>query len=107
MPCDHVDLPGGGHAIICGRRAPVKRCVHCGRPSSRLCDYPLTGAKAGKTCDRPICAGCTTHIPPDTDYCRTHAELIEREGKTLAEVQAEMPRPVFGDPGWIKAKGGK
>lgn len=107
MPCDHVDLPGGGYAIVCRGRQPQKRCVHCGRPSSKLCDFPLRGAKTGKTCDRPICKRCAQHVPPDTDYCKTHADLMEREAMTPAERQAEMPRQVFGDPAWIKAKGGR
>ncbi len=75
MPCNRFDLPGGGYAIICGRRTQ-KRCS-CGRPAIKLCDYPLTGAKAGKTCDKPLCESCAVHREPDTDYCRVHAAMID------------------------------
>ena len=105
--CRHVELPGGGFAIVCGRGTRQKRCTHCGRPSDKLCDFPLSGKLAGKTCDRPICQKCAMHVDPDLDYCRPHAEMIERDGMPAAEKQAAMPKPVFGDPGWIKAKGGR
>lgn len=79
MPCDHVKLPGGGYAIVCSRGRRPKRCSSCGRASSKLCDYPLRGEKAGKTCDLPICDACATHVPPDTDYCPPHARLMAAE----------------------------
>jgi hypothetical protein len=107
VACNHIDLPGGGFAIVCGRGSRQRLCTHCGKPSDKLCDYPLRGAKEGQTCSRPVCQKCATHVEPDTDFCRTHAEMIEREGRTPAEVQAAMPKPVFGDPGWIKAKSGR
>lgn len=71
MPCDHVALPGGGYAIVC-RRDRRKPCIVCGRPSSKLCDFPLTGGKAGKTCDRPLCVRCAVHVGTDSDFCPSH-----------------------------------
>lgn len=78
MACRDIQLPGGGTAIVCGPRTRTKTCVVCGRrQSSKLCDFPLRGAKAGKTCDRPLCERCAVHSEPDTDYCPTHAHMVE------------------------------
>jgi len=71
MPCEVR-----GNAIICSRRSAPKRCEFCGRPGGKLCDYKLTGAKEGKTCDRSLCAKCAVHVHPDTDYCPTHARML-------------------------------
>lgn len=73
--CDRIELPGGGFAIVCGGHRGRRKaaCVHCGRPASLLCDGP---GKNGKTCDRPICAACTTPGGKDIDYCRDHASQI-------------------------------
>ncbi len=77
MPCNHINLPGGGSAIICSRSSQ-KRCAG-GRPATKLCDFPLAGTKAGKTCDKPLCVVCAVHREPDIDYCRPHAELLDRK----------------------------
>jgi len=87
MPCDTTRLPGGGYAIICGRRSKPKACVCCGRPSSKLCDFPLTGAKEGSTCDRALCANCAVHRAPDTDYCPTHGRMIDSSAASKPEVR--------------------
>ncbi len=64
MPCETFRFPGGGTAIVCSRGRQVrKKCVGCGKPATLLCDYPLQGKRAGKTCDRPICAKCATKVP--------------------------------------------
>lgn len=68
MACSIVKTPLG-HVIICGPKR-VKACAHCGSISTKLCDYPNG---RGKTCDRPICEDCATHVEPDTDLCRNHA----------------------------------
>jgi hypothetical protein len=70
MPCEVR-----GNMIICSRSS-LGKCHYCGRPQQKLCDYPLSGEKAGKTCDIPMCERCATHVPPDTDYCRVHAKMI-------------------------------
>ena len=84
MPCNPVNLPGDAYAIVCtrGGRRP-KPCAYCGMPSSRLCDYPLRGPKAGKTCDEPMCTRCATRPDPreDVDYCRAHAAAIATEAR--------------------------
>lgn len=59
----------GTPAIVCGR-APTKRCA-CGNEAGMLCDW-----KVGKnrTCDVPLCDGCTTSPAPGKDLCPGHAE---------------------------------
>lgn len=76
MPCNHVTLPGGAYAIICTKGQRAKPCKYCGRPHEKLCDYKLTGARAGKTCDIPMCAKCAFHVPPDEDFCPAHRDII-------------------------------
>jgi hypothetical protein len=62
------------HAIVCSRTDTRKRCVVCQSSRDlRLCDFPLQGGKAGRTCDRPVCGAHATHEAPDTDYCPSHA----------------------------------
>ena len=78
MPCRV-----SGNVIICSRNERSKPCVSCGRPSSKLCDYPLRGANVGQTCDRAICVKCTVHQEPDFDFCPTHAAMLTPEGKLV------------------------
>lgn len=75
MPC-RTD----GGVIICGRGHRRKPCCSCGKPSSKLCDYPLRGRLSGKTCDRPICDVCAVKIDPkqDVDFCPTHAAMLDK-----------------------------
>lgn len=75
MPCQPISGPGGMTGFICSRGPRAKPCCICGKPSSRLCDFPLRGAKAGRTCDRPLCAGCAVHVGPDRDLCPAHAGM--------------------------------
>jgi hypothetical protein len=89
MPCTPI-LDDNGNQIgwACTRGQRAKPCRQCGRPSTKLCDYPLRGAKAGKTCDVPMCSRCATTVGrsgSDTiDYCRVHAEM-------RAKSQGEKP----------------
>lgn len=72
MPCRYFRSPDGKvQGIICGSRAPVKRCSVCQRPSTRECDYPTPTRKSG-TCDKPLCAKCARQVGPDRDYCPSH-----------------------------------
>lgn len=80
MPCNHMKLPGGGYAIVCARGGG-KRCVTCGRPSTLLCDYPVTRDGKPGTCDRPMCAKHAEHVGPDRDYCLAHAEHARKDGE--------------------------
>lgn len=75
MPCDQVKLPDGTAAIVCsrGHRKP-KPCAHCGKPSSKLCDFILVRSHAGnhKTCDKPLCQSCAVSGGRNVDYCPDH-----------------------------------
>jgi hypothetical protein len=75
MPCDPIQLPGGGIAIVCSRGTRASKCAVCGNTSDRLCDWKLTGAKAGKTCDKKLCGRCSTKTTPDKDLCPAHARM--------------------------------
>lgn len=70
MPCEHR-----GNMIICSRSSRAKRCEICGKPGGKLCDFPLSGPKSGKTCDRSLCVACAVHVDPDIDYCPAHAKV--------------------------------
>lgn len=74
MACQHVTLPGGGSAIVCGTRSR-QRCA-CGKPATLACDWKVPTKKSG-TCDAPICARCTTSPAPDKDLCPSHAKAYE------------------------------
>lgn len=70
MACEHVTLPNGGRMIACGtRRRP--RCA-CGAAAPLLCDWKVPERRSG-TCDRPICAKCTTSPASEKDLCPHHA----------------------------------
>lgn len=70
MPCNLVKLQTGETAFVCtsGRR---KRCA-CGKPATLECDWKVKDRRSG-TCDRPICAACTTKPAEGKDLCREHA----------------------------------
>lgn len=68
MTCQHVPLPTGGHAIVCG---PTKRCS-CGAGATLECDWKVPARKSG-TCDKGICHRCTTSPAPGKDLCPNHA----------------------------------
>lgn len=60
MPCDPIrDADGQLVGIACDPWHTKVRCEvrGCGRTGDYLCDYPLAGAAAGRTCSRPVCAG--------------------------------------------------
>ena len=77
MPCETLVLPDGTTAIVCTRGQRTPRCSvpGCRNPGAHLCDHPLAGKKAGKTCDRRICAVHATKTGPDRDLCPAHAAL--------------------------------
>jgi len=82
MPCEHVDLGDGVHAIIKRPNERPRHCSVCKRllRKWKLCDFP-TGTGKNKTCDKVLCEACATHREPDTDYCPTHACLFTPEGR--------------------------
>lgn len=83
MPCEHVTLPGGQHAIVCTGRGGGRKCVVCKRPATRLCDWKVPEAANG-TCSTPLCARHSHRPAPDKDLCPQHsAEWIEMRQKRL------------------------
>lgn len=68
-----------GAVIVCGTRRKAPPCKMCGKPSTKLCDFPLRGPKAGQTCSIPICDGCATPQGEGIDYCPVHQRLIEKQ----------------------------
>lgn len=75
MTCQHIKMPGGGSAIICGKRGRQKRCA-CNRSATLMCDWKAPKRKSG-TCDEPLCDRCTTSPAPDKDLCPEHAKAYE------------------------------
>lgn len=85
---------GSVSGFVCSRGQRRKACSECKvRPATLLCDFPLSGRKAGKTCDRALCRRCAievksvprlpelafgTKLEPDTmDLCPAHARAAE------------------------------
>jgi len=68
--------PEGGTVIVCVRGKQPARCSIPGCPNRApfLCDWKLRGVKAGKTCDKALCASHTKKVAPDKDLCPAHAE---------------------------------
>lgn len=59
-----------------GRRREPCSVAGCTSPYVALCDFPLAGPKAGKTCDRRMCEQHRTRMPgKDRDFCPVHARL--------------------------------
>jgi hypothetical protein len=80
MTCEHVRLPDGTGAIICGTRRRPK-CVQCGGRADLECDWKVPRRKSG-TCDAPICSRCTTSPAPEKDLCPEHAAAWQRWKET-------------------------
>lgn len=80
MTCERFDLPGGGYAIVCSRgRKPRAKCSACNvRVHELLCDFPLSGKKAGKTCSRKLCSACAVKVG-ELDYCPPHAKVEPKQ----------------------------
>lgn len=80
-PCDDI-LNDKGERIgfACSRgRQPKQYCGTCKtKAATRLCDFPLTGPKAGQTCSAPLCGGCSKSMGKDLDYCPAHARLAAK-----------------------------
>lgn len=73
MKCTTADFGNGVTAIVCRAKRPA--CTACKqREHTKLCDYPLAGAKAGKTCSVRLCDSCAVTMG-DVDYCAPHAKV--------------------------------
>lgn len=74
MKCERLDLGNGDFVITCRqRRAACSSCAH--REHDVLCDAPLAGKRAGKTCSRKLCRGCAVALAPGLDLCMPHAKI--------------------------------
>lgn len=75
MTC--TPLPGGlGWTCTRGSRTPPAPCSVCSKhPHTKLCDYALTGKRAGSTCDRKLCDACAVSLGSDRDHCPAHARI--------------------------------
>lgn len=73
MPCKVGRLGSSGFVIVCsrGHRTPPA-CRWCGKPSTKLCDYPTS--KNG-TCDAPICDAHAMKQGPNLDTCPDHPHM--------------------------------
>jgi hypothetical protein len=84
MACETIKLGDGTTAIMCMRGGRARAsCRWCSKPSTKLCDYPLRAAKAGKTCDALICDQHAYEVGPDRHFCPPHREMWERDGCKL------------------------
>jgi hypothetical protein len=89
MPCDIYTKNGKAAMFICCRgRRQVGKCQSCGKPATKLCDYPLSGKKEGQTCDRKLCDDCATVV----DMVRL-PDLIEMPAKWFLD--SNDPRRKF------------
>lgn len=92
MACEPMVVDGKTVGIMCGPRRRRRPCEVTGCPNAqtRLCDFPLAGAKRGKTCSRGICekhrgqvcgsAGCTwrgTTTGPNCPACGARLDGVE------------------------------
>lgn len=93
MPCHRVHVPGG-YGIVCTGRQQ-KTCADCGRRTARhsLCDWKLSGAKKGKTCDRVLCASCATSPARDKHLCSAHARRWAEHPSNPQRVESAVPSP--------------
>ncbi len=82
MPCDI--LPGGVIACSRGRRRANCDSPGCTSAHVALCDWPLKGDKAGRTCDRKMCGRHRHPVGSDRDYCNAHYVLDEHRKKEAA-----------------------
>lgn len=64
-----------GIAIVCGSRPGPRKCRVCGRPSTKLCDYPVKPPPSKARCNAPACDDHSVHVGEDLDWCYPCAEL--------------------------------
>jgi hypothetical protein len=79
--CERIQLNGGA-IFACTRGADRPRCYHCKRFAELVCDYPLTGTKAGSTCDRLICAKCAVGTETG-QLCPAHGRVVAKAAKEV------------------------
>ena len=92
MTCQAIDLPGLGRIIVCGGRGARRpACKFCGEPIAGnpiLCDWKLTGTKAGRTCDARMCRRCAAAVGEDKDLCPPHKRAWDKDPRNPANKPA-------------------
>lgn len=95
MACQRIVTADGAVGWVCGPKPRRKRCA-CGRESTKLCDYPLRGRAAGRTCDAPLCDACAvvqgtvTRIPTG-DVAQIHRSArLATDADVRARMRAEL-----------------
>lgn len=79
MTCKVTKLGPDSYIIQCSRGLNY-RCRFCGSGNAtKLCDFPLRGEMAGKTCDIRMCARCAVKVGENKDYCPPHARMADKE----------------------------
>jgi len=90
MPCTHINLGNGAHAIVCQSKPRRKRCSVCGEINAdRQCDWKLPdlfmqcadGRAVPATCDAYLCGYCTYQPAPGKDLCPEHRADWDRHPK--------------------------
>ncbi len=75
-PCEKVELPGGGFAIVKVGKSRGPKCKFCRKASTRLCDVVIGKTLGGAelTCSAPICDDHARPDPrnPNRDTCPKH-----------------------------------
>ena len=76
MGCAHVEIPGMGTVIVCGRGAgSPKPCVVCGAIATLQCDHPTKPKPSRARCNAWMCQEDSVHVGEDLDWCHPCAQL--------------------------------
>lgn len=83
MNCQHVQLPNGSSAIVCGLPRPKRqRCQFCGSPATKLCDWK---------CDMPVKIPHYLLCAEDTLVTVQHKYRLKVQGLQRFEVDTASP----------------
>lgn len=87
MTCQHVRLPDGTPAIVCGSKPRAPRCS-CGKPADLLCDWRVP-TRASGTCDKPICRRCAASPARGKDICPAHTPALRAWQRKQAQAKGQ------------------
>lgn len=79
MACEFSQITDDVSLTRCGVESKLPMC-RCGRRSVTACSYKLRGKKAGLSCARPLCGGCSFPQEDHSSMCESHAELTRATG---------------------------
>lgn len=66
-------MPGAVFICTRGQRNAPCSVPGCSQRHQFLCDWKLKGEKAGKTCDKKLCAKHARQVAKDKHLCPAHA----------------------------------